>query len=192
MKKIILTLIFFISIISAQEKTNFEVIQSGLDSVVNNLISNIDENKSYILNIESADEYSVFASSIKNSFADKIKIVDEQNSDKLNFTINEIKLNYNDCFRDGLFGDFFTERVVTVNSSYNINKIEKALSGENIVTTLKDTVKLDEIQKLENSAYRFTKSEKPKEPFLSGLTEPIIAVSAIAVSIYLLFSVRSN
>ena len=58
--------------------------------------------------------------------------------------------------------------------------------------SLTDTIALDKIDDLENKAYNFTRSEKPEEPFLSGLTEPLIAVSAIAVSIYLLFSVRSN
>lgn len=187
MKRIILLIFTISTVLSAQVETNFEVIQSGLDSVANYLSEKVDHSKTYNLDIQSPTEYSILRTSLQNSIANKIKL--DGTSNKIDVTINEVNLNYNDCFRDGIFGDFYTERIVKINSSLNSESFSEI---GNFEIELKDTIKLDDIDKVENSAYNFTRSEKPEEPFLSGLTEPIIAVSAIVVSIYLLFSVRSN
>lgn len=191
MKKILITFLLTASVLSAQLKTNFEVIQNGIESSVDKLVSEINKNDEYSLEINSPNEYSSLTASIKNAFSQKINI-QSSSPEKISFTVNEIHLNYNDCFRDGLFGDFYTERIVNINSTYNLEGIKNSIKGNSISISLTDTIALDKIDDLENNAYNFTRSEKPEEPFLSGLTEPLIAVSAIAVSIYLLFSVRSN
>lgn len=191
MKKILITFLLTASALSAQLKTNFEVIQNGIESSVDKLLSEINKNDEYSLEINSPNEYSSLTASIKNAFSQKINI-QSSSPEKISFTVNEIHLNYNDCFRDGLFGDFYTERIVNINSTYNLEGIKNSIKGNSFSISLTDTIPLDKIDNLENNAYNFTRSEKPEEPFLSGLTEPLIAVSAIAVSIYLLFSVRSN
>lgn len=191
MKKILITFLLTASVLSAQLKTNFEVVQDGIDSAVDKVIKEINKNDEYSLEINSTNEYSSLTASIKNAFSQKINI-QSSSPEKISFTVNEIHLNYNDCFRDGLFGDFYTERIVNINSTYNLEGIKNSIKGNSISISLTDTIPLDKIDELENNAYNFTRSEKPEEPFLSGLTEPLIAVSAIAVSIYLLFSVRSN
>lgn len=191
MKKILIIFLLTATVLSAQIKTNFEVVQDGIDSAVDKVISEINKNDEYSLEINSPNEYSSLSASIKNAFSQKINI-QSSSTENINFTLNEIHLDYNDCFRDGLFGDFYTERIVYINSTYNLEGIKNSIKGNSISISLKDTISLDKIDDLENNAYNFTRSEKPEEPFLSGLTEPLIAVSAIAVSIYLLFSVRSN
>jgi len=191
LKKILIIFLLTATVLSAQIKTNFEVVQDGIDSAVDKVISEINKNDEYSLEINSPNEYSSLSASIKNAFSQKINI-QSSSTENINFTLNEIHLDYNDCFRDGLFGDFYTERIVYINSTYNLEGIKNSIKGNSISISLKDTISLDKIDDLENNAYNFTRSEKPEEPFLSGLTEPLIAVSAIAVSIYLLFSVRSN
>lgn len=180
------------SISSAQVKTNFEIIQNEIEKNIDQLIYKLDNKNSFGLEINLPNEYSIFSTVIKNKFGSGLSITYNNVSHNISYSLNEIQLNYTDCFRDGLFGNFLTERKLVINSSYNLSSQMNSLSGENIITVYKDTVKIEEIVELENNAYTFTRSEKPKEPFLSGLTEPIIAISAIAVSIYLLFSVRSN
>ena len=103
MKKILITFLLTASALSAQLKTNFEVVQNGIESSVDKLVSEINKNDEYSLEINSPNEYSSLTASIKNAFSQKINI-QSSSPEKINFTVNEIHLNYNDCFRDGLFG----------------------------------------------------------------------------------------
>jgi len=55
-----------------------------------------------------------------------------------------------------------------------------------------DTVKVEDINSLENPAFPFTQASVPPEPFLSGIAEPIIAIGTAALAVVLFFTIRSE
>jgi hypothetical protein len=55
-----------------------------------------------------------------------------------------------------------------------------------------DTVKVEDVKLLENESFPFTQSNIPAEPFMSGIAEPLIAITAAAAIIILFFSIRSK
>ena len=55
-----------------------------------------------------------------------------------------------------------------------------------------DRVPFSDIVKIENRALPFTQGRIPDEPLFSSLLEPIIAIGTTVVTVFLLFSVRSN
>jgi hypothetical protein len=54
-----------------------------------------------------------------------------------------------------------------------------------------DTVRMAEIPTLEDPNVPQTQGTRPSEGFFSSLAEPLIMLGAVAVAVYLLFTVRS-
>ena len=56
----------------------------------------------------------------------------------------------------------------------------------------KDTINVEDVEIIEDRSYPFTQGELPAEPFFSSILEPVVAISAAAVTVILFFSVRSK
>ncbi len=190
--------LFFLVIISfslkAQSPSNLERFYTAVDSATTLLISDLANTKEIKLDLTLGSFYSVFANPIRGKIIKSgIKILSDQasseNAVKVNFVIDNCNVEYNQPYRNGLFGDYFAERKISVSGNYFISSVA-VLRDYNIA--LKDTIKIDDIEKLENRSYPFTHSELPPEPFFSSLLEPIVAVGAAAITIILFFSVRSK
>ena len=108
----------------------------------------------------------------------------------IDFAVENAAVKYGDVFRDGLLGDFYTTRNFAFKGNYVIEGNEKTVKNFNYV--FKDSVIIDEINNLENNSYAFTRSDIPPEPFLSNFYEPVIAVGAAAVAVFLFFAIRSK
>jgi hypothetical protein len=54
-----------------------------------------------------------------------------------------------------------------------------------------DTILLSQVESIEQPAIPSTRGTVPPEDFFSGLVEPLVIVGAVAVAIFLLFTVRS-
>ncbi len=115
-----------------------------------------------------------------------------ESNNKLNFTLSEVKIIYKDIFRDGILGEYLVERETNLNNSFFIENKNEIGKVNNFSFTKLDTVKYDDIKKLENIAFSFTSAEVPSEPFFSSILEPVIAVGTAAVAVYLFFNIRSN
>jgi hypothetical protein len=98
-------------------------------------------------------------------------------------------VRYTEPEKDGIFGDFFTERTIELSGNFFVSNQSQV---KDFTIAVKDTINVEDVEKVENRSYPFTRGELPPEPFFSSLLEPIVAVGAAAVIIILFFSVRSQ
>jgi len=193
---LLLTVFISISDLNAQSNTNLEVFYSITDSLVQQIVSEIPgKNKDIVLMLYPGENYSVFNSTIKSAFIKAGKKFTEVPPDELNIPVVEIvienaSVNYGEVYKDGLFGSHYTPRNISVQGNYLQSFSEKGKQEFEI--SFSDTVKVDEISKLENESFPFTKGVVPSEPFISGLVEPVLAVGAAAAMVVLFFSIRSK
>ncbi len=195
-KYILTSLLSFFICISAfgQTKTNLEIFYSLIDSSTSSLADKIPSNQNEInLNLTLGNAYSIFNNQVISSLTKKKKsIVDSNDKDALtiNYAIDKASVNYGEMFRDGLLGDEKIPRTLELKGNYLIK------SNNEIVKTFEysfaDTITVDEVKDVENISYPFTQSDVPAEPFFSNLWEPVIAIGAAAIAVYLFFTVRSK
>lgn len=105
----------------------------------------------------------------------------------------DMHVAYDNVRRDGLFGAKIVDREVTLNIGA---RLVEQRSGMLIVNrefrqSVRDTVEVSEIQQLEDPYVSVTQGNLPAEGFFSSLAEPLIMLGAVAVAVYLLFTVRS-
>jgi hypothetical protein len=182
------------SFINAQTVSNLERFYSVIDSASSLLINDLGNSREVKLELNLGAYYSVFANQIRGKLLrNGVKIItdDSSRSDKINvsFVVDECNVLYSKPERDGLFGDYYTERTITASGNYYISK-NPAIKNFDI--QIKDKVEVDDVSRLENRSYPFTLGDLPAEPFFSSLCEPIIAITAAAITIMLFFSVRSK
>ena len=191
-------LLFFVAFLStlnnAQTTTNLDKFYSIIDSTCARLINNLGNFKQVKLEMELGTFYSVFANKIRGDLLKSgitfiPEIANNENETSVNFIIDECTVNYGQPEKDGLFGDFYTERTIKVSGSYFISANQNV---DKFVITEKDPVNVSDIEKIENRSYPFTQGDLPSEPFFSSLLEPFIAVGAAAITVILFFSIRSK
>lgn len=102
-------------------------------------------------------------------------------------------VEYANVRRPGLFGTKIIDRTLSVEF---VVKVVDSRSGEIVVNrtfvqSATDVVDASDVEKLENAGIPATRGTLPREGFFSTLVEPLVAIGAIAVAVYLLFHVRS-
>lgn len=193
----VLILSFLITLESnSQTKTNLDVLYTLSDSLVSRICRDLpDGTKEISLSLTLGQVYSVFSNRIKQGFiANRNKLNANLMSDlivpEINIVIDNAGVKYLDIERDGWFGEYLSPRTLYISGNYLNSLSGKGLEDFYIAVT--DTVRVDEINLLENDSFPFTKGELPPEPFLSSLIEPVIAIGVAAVSIILFFTLRSK
>lgn len=193
-----LRLLFFAAIfnsfINAQTVSNLERFYVIVDSASSLLLNDLGNFKEVKLDLNLGTYYSVFGNHIRNKLLKhEVKLINDAGPDTnaitVNFVIDNCNVKYSNPEKDGLFGDFYTERTIEVSGNYFISK--KGLV-ENYFITEKDTLNIEDLKRVEDRSYPFTQGELPPEPFISSVLEPIVAVGAAAIAIILFFSVRSK
>jgi len=193
----IITVIFF-NIISintlAQVTTNFEIVETLLVKSINGINDDFtnESNKKIKLDFVVPNDYSVLKNKLIEELQKKGFYISDKNKYGLNYTVNEIKIHYIEIFRDGILGEYLVSREVKLNGSYYIKNKNEFGKVNSFSFTSSDTVKYNDISKLENIAYSFTSSPLPNEPFFSSIVEPVIAIGTAAVAVYLFFNIRSK
>lgn len=183
-------------IIFPQTKTNLQVLYSLNDSLVNQIVENIPQkNDKIILTLNLGESYSIFSNHIKNDFIKNGKEIftipqEELKLPEINIVLEEAGVQYGEVDRDGWFGDYYVPRTLLIKGHY-LNTASNNGLQQYFITAI-DTVKVEELESLENNSFPFTKGNIPAEPFLSSVWEPIIAIGVAAAAILLLFSVRSK
>ncbi|GAB4299403.1 MAG: hypothetical protein Kow0098_25860 [Ignavibacteriaceae bacterium] len=191
-------LILLLSVLTySQSKTNLQVCNELVDSSLQKVIQKIPAgSKNIILTLSLGNDYSVFSNNIYAGLQNagyKISVDDSGIKGeliRLNYVIDNVSVKYSDLYRDGIWGDYYLKRTVLLSGSYSI--LGKQNITDSFIYSATDSVRNEEIKLLENSSYEFTRSEKPAEPFLSSLLEPVIAISAAAAAVILFFSIRSK
>ena len=196
LKNIFLVLILMSGIIFPQTKTNLQVLYSLNDLLVNQIVENIPQkNDKIILTLNLGESYSIFSNHIKNDFIKNGKEIftipqEELKLPEINIVLEEAGVQYGEVDRDGWFGDYYVPRTLLI-KGYYLNTASNNGLQQYFITAI-DTVKVEELESLENNSFPFTKGNIPAEPFLSSVWEPIIAIGVAAAAILLLFSVRSK
>ena len=186
--------LFSASLLFAQPKTNLELFYEMVDSSVTEFSDELTGSHNKIkLELSLGEIYSVFNNRIiakANSFKTKIMKDGKENTPSVNYVIDEVKVEYGETFRDGLLGDFLIPRNLHLKGNYLITS--DTTFANTFSYSLNDTIRFDEVAYVENESYPFTKGELPAEPFLSGLLEPIVALSTTALAVILFFTIRSK
>jgi hypothetical protein len=194
--RLIFFLIFFSATSYSQTKSNLEIFYQLVESSISNASENINEGTA-IIELILPGNYSVFRNQILLGLQ-KQGVRQEnlkQFATGFNYVLENAKVNYGDIFRKSFLGDYFTSRKIFIKGNYLINiysESNRSLVENPFEIVYEDTIRVDEVQALENSQYSFTKGELPSEPFFASLLEPVVAVAAAAVAVYLFFSVRSK
>lgn len=186
--------IVFNSFIISQTVSNLKQFYSVIDSASSLLLIDLGNTKEVKLDLSLGKFYSVLGNQVRsNLLKNGIKLIDDSSSDRnpetVNFVIDNCNVIYSQPERDGLFGDFYTERNIRVSGNYFISK-NQAIKSFDIVK--KDTVQIKDVEEIEDNSYPFTQGDIPAEPFFSSILEPVVAISAAAITIILFFSVRSK
>jgi len=193
----IFTIIFLNSInVNCQLNTNLDVFYSLTDTLVDKINSEIPSGeKKILLTLNLGQSYLLFSNNIKERFIKNGKEIIDQPPDELNIPTVDIVMEgagveYGEMFRSGFFGTHYIQRYSTIFGNYLQSFSDKG-KQEFEITTL-DTVKVEDINFLENPSYPFTQATVPPEPFVSGLAEPLIAIGTAALVIVLFFTIRSE
>lgn len=187
--------IFFFSAICSQTSDNLTSFNLLVDSLVNDINRQISSTETISIKTTMPDSYFSFRGRIISGFRSLGKEVLTRNIDSgyiVDISLENAKTIYSDLFKEKLFGDFKVKRVISLTGNYNISQ-DGIISISDEINYLKsDTVDYDDIKSLENNSHPFTKGEIPSEPFFSSLFEPVIAISAAALTVILFFTVRSK
>jgi len=192
--KLIFIFLLFQSTIFSQTISNLDQFYSLIDSASNSLLKDLGDTKKVNLELNFGTDYSVFANQVRGKLLrNGIQLIGENTEDKnyvrVNFVVDNSFVGYSDPEKDGIFGDFFTERTVELSGNYFISNNPQV---KEFKLTAKDTINVEEVEKVENRSYPFTQGDLPPEPFFSSLLEPIVAIGAAAVTVILFFTVRSK
>lgn len=198
--KYLLLILIIISIIPVksvgQLKTNLNVFYSLTDSLVNKINSEIpSDEKKILLTLNLGQSYSLFSNNIRDKFTKDGREILSQPPDELNVPTVDIVIEgagveYGEMFRSGFFGEHYIQRYSTIFGNY-LQTFSTEGKQEFEITQL-DTVKVEDINSLQNPSYPFTQAAVPPEPFLSGFAEPVIAIGTAALVIVLFFTIRSE
>ncbi len=182
------------SLLSAQSISNLEKFYTLVDSASSLMLKDLGDIKEVKLDLNLGIDYSIFANQIRGKvLKNNIKLLNDAlpngNGTNVNFVIDNCTVEYGSPERDGLFGDFYADRKIKLSGNYFISSKS---SLQTFALEDHDTIKVNDFDKIENRSYPFTQAELPSEPFFSSLLEPIVAISAAAITIILFFSVRSK
>lgn len=184
-------LLLFQSSIYSQSISNLDKFYTLVDSASNFLLKDLNDIKKVNLLLELGNDYSVFANQIRGKLIrNGIQVSGEgTETQSVNFVIDNAQVYYTEPEKDGIFGDFLTERTIKLSGNYYISDKSK-MNKFNFVDT--DTINVEDVEELENRSFPFTQGELPTEPFFSSLLEPVVAIGTAAVTMILFFSVRSK
>ncbi|HMK39561.1 MAG TPA: hypothetical protein VK569_09485, partial [Bacteroidota bacterium] len=92
-----------------------------------------------------------------------------------------------------LFGSQVLDRSVVLLARLRLTdrRREAVLMAEERRAEHSDTIELAQVEGMEHTAIPSTRGQIPSEDFFSGVVEPLVIIGAVAVAIFLLFTVRS-
>ncbi|MFY8162046.1 MAG: hypothetical protein ACOVNU_12005 [Candidatus Kapaibacteriota bacterium] len=213
--RIVFTFVLFITLFNNHKlsaniynsKDNIEIIDSLLQNLTKNSLENLNKQNINLQSLNTKTNLEIFNDNFELAVLNNIEIIKDTKEQKisinskqketnnnqeisnLSLNINNFEINYNsidnsDKFQREILLDF----VIKYTDSNN-NKI--LLKDK---YTYQDTISESEISKVENTNFPISIGKKNKEEstFLDDILEPIIITGTIAVTVILLFTIRSN
>ena len=196
LKILFLSLLLSSTVALSQTLTNLEVLYSLNDSLTFRIKNELPKGVEGIrLKLNLGNAYSIFANQIRGAFTENgIEILPSDTNKttlpEINIVMENAGVEYGELDRSGWFGDYYTPRTVFISGNYFTSISADPLSDYFISVT--DTVRVKDINTLENESFAFTRGKIPTEPFFSSIWEPIIAIGIAAAAVILFFSIRSQ
>lgn len=108
------------------------------------------------------------------------------------FGIGGMGVVYTDIRRDGLFGTKLVDRKIDLLLSVKVVDVRSGviLLAREYARDTSDTIRLDQVAEVESPLLPVTRGKVPAEGLFADAVEPAVMLGAIAVAVYLLFSVR--
>ncbi len=185
---------FFGSHVTAagQPERNIDVIYSLLDESVDMILKSTNDVKELLFEYNSPVRFKRFENRIIYKLRENgIDIFENKFSEtKLNYVLDDVSVSYSDAFRESFFGNYKTERKVKIAGSFILYENGKVSVSEYFNLFTSDTLDYESVPDFNNGFAEGT--QKPEVPFFGSLLEPVIALGAVAVAIFLFFTVRSN
>jgi len=105
----------------------------------------------------------------------------------------EMKIRYEDPFREGIIGANKSRRVATASVALRLTmrNTQELLFTQSMKEEFADTVRVDDIPGLELPSARSTHGELPSGSFIDRVIEPFVIIGATGVVVYLFFHVRT-
>ncbi len=105
----------------------------------------------------------------------------------------QMAVQYSNLRRNGFLGSRVVDRSIVLLARL---RLVDRVPGIVVMTgerrgVFSDTIGLSEVERVEHAAVPATRGSIPPEDFFSGIAEPLVIVGAVAVAIFLLFTVRS-
>ena len=179
----------------SQTLSNLERINLLVDASTKEISSaSQDTANSYKLVNKTLDEYNILNTRVVAGLSKNGINIDNDSTfpNKISYTISHAGVEYSDLFRDGLFGEYLMERKFDLMGNYVVEKNGIVIKSNTFELSRMDTISYNNFAFVENNSLPFTKANVPSEPFLPSIVEPVIVITAVAVTIILLFTVRSK
>lgn len=213
--RIVFTFVLFITLFNNHKlsaniynsKDNIEIIDSLVQNLTKNSLENLNKQNINLQALNTKTNLEIFNDNFELAVLNNIEIIKDTKEQKisinskqketnnnqeisnLSLNINNFEINYNsidnsDKFQREVWLDFTTK--------YTDSKNNTILFQDKYV--YQDTISESEISKVENTNFPISIGKKNKEEstFLDDILEPIIITGTIAVTVILLFTIRSN
>ena len=180
--------------------TNLELYGQNVDAIGDSLISTMPRNgdRTIVVKVRGGGdswivENGLMGSLRRRGFTVRASSDEAVNSILLDLNVVEQKVTYRELEDDASDGKQNIERSV---STILAAKMFQRSTGEvyfggTIGKSSKDRVARDDIPGAENDQIKATQGTLPSDGFMKKILEPAVIISATAIAIYLLFSVRS-
>lgn len=186
--------IFLVSYNSYSLKNNMEIIDSLAQLSAKNIIMQMKTNRadSIVLSIENHSSASIFETYLVNfGNNENIKFFQNQKEyPKLNLVIYDLHTEYlsNDANEDSLKRKI----ICKIGGTLHQNNQIKELKTNDLVYC--DEISRDDVPFIETSKNDYARAPLPEVPksFFREFAEPLIIVGTAAVTVLLLFTIRSN
>jgi hypothetical protein len=191
-----------------KQKNNLEVFEKLLSDAIKELIYKPDVNRdiNFIFNIRDKnsdnDNISFLKNTIKKifkeenlkiSFSNNDSLTADSNTNIIALTIIGFNTRYNGFVKNKFLGEKTVKREINIVFDYHIKKM---VFSENSTATLKnfsnDEVAYEDIEMLESSPYKFTKSTIPQLSTFENIIFPLTLVIVSAITVIMFFVIRTK
>lgn len=197
MKKslVIFFVLVYATTLHAQTKSNLEKFYQLIDNSVNKTSVLVKDISAVSITVTCPPSLELLKPKVLESFSKKGFIIKSENyggAAKVSYLLSRASVEYSEAEKDGFFGNMICERNASLNGIVSVTFTDGIIKSAEFKEHKRDTINVDEISYLEDSALAFTQGSKPEISFLSNLLEPVLVVAVLVTTIVLLFSVRGR
>jgi len=186
---------------SSRSKTNLSLIQHLVGTIAKQVIDRIPITKTDSISVrfDRTDEEWIAQDTFLGALSTRSGRVysNASGEERANILVEvsglDMKVRYDDMFRDGFMGTKKVRRTVGTSLSCRITspRTAEVLLSHSFNEHYADTVFVDDVGALELSSVKATHAELPSEMFLDRILEPFVIIGATGVAVYLFFHIRS-